>query len=243
MMVNTMKLVISSVAVAFGLLGAQAASAGGYTPAVVEPQVDAVVVTTPVTVGDWQGAYGGVTLGYGFNGDDRFGLKQDGENLGNNLGKLEVKGANAGLRVGYRWQRNKWVVGPELSFEGGNVKDDFDLVTDGTTANVESKLRNKVALAVKAGYEVNPNTLVFGTAGVTRGSFDYSLGSAKEKYNSTGYVLGLGVERKVTERMSVTGEVEHNGFKSEDVEFNNSGVTTEATPEFTNVKLGLNFKF
>lgn len=240
MMVTSMKSVISSVAVLAGFLGATAANAGGYTPAVVDP-----VVVEPVTevapVGEWQGAYGGVTLGYAFGGDDRFGLQDGNGNLvQDDLGNTEISGVNGGLRVGYRWQRNKWVVGPELSVEGGSVKDSFTV--DGTDTEVESKLKNRVALVLKTGYEVQPNTLAYGIAGVSRGSFDVDYGDLSESYNTNGYVFGVGVERKINERMSVTGEIEHNALKGKTVEFDN-GLSTRATPEYTNVKLGLNFKF
>ena len=237
-MVMDMKTVLSSLAVV-AAFGATAANAGGYTPAVVEP-VPVAPVAEVAPVGDWQGAYGGATLGYGFRGDDRVGYWTGGTLVDENLGNTELHGLNAGLRVGYRWQRNKWVFGPELSVEGGNVKDSFDNATYG---EVESKLKNQVALKMKTGYEVQPNMLVFGTAGVSRGSFDYKIGNLSESYTANGYVFGLGVERKINERMSVTGELERNYYKRETVKFGNTGVSTEATPAFTNVKLGLNFKF
>lgn len=234
-----MKFVISSVAVLAGVLGAQAATAGGYTPAVVETTVvEPIAEVAPA--GDWQGAYGGLTLGYAFNGDDRVGLREGGSFLDRNVGNSKLTGITGGLRVGYRWQRNKWVVGPELSIEGGNVDDSFTI--DGTNVDVESKVKNKATLRVKTGYEVQPNMLAYGIFGVSRGSFEYSVGDLNETYKDTGYVFGLGVERKVTERMSVTGEIEHNAFRGETIEFDN-GVTTKATPRHTNVKLGLNFKF
>ena len=55
-------------------------------------------------------------------------------------------------------------------------------------------------------------------------------------------MLGLGVERKLTDRMSVTGEYEYANFGSTDVELA-PGVVSVATPEHSNVKLGLNFSF
>ena len=233
-----MKYAFSSLAVV-AAFGATTAHAGGYTPAIVEP-VPAAPVVEVAQAGDWQGAYGGVSLGYAFRGDDKVGYWTNGTLVDENIGKAELHGLNGGLRVGYRWQRNKWVFGPELSVEGGNVKDSFNNATFG---EVESKLKNQVALKMKTGYEVQPNMIVFGTAGVSRGSFDYKIGNLSESYTANGYVFGLGVERKVNDRMSVTGEVERNYFKRETVKFGNTGISTEASPAFTNVKLGLNFKF
>ena len=60
-------------------------------------------------VGSWQRACGGVCLGYAFGGDDELGFSAP------SLGNLRLEGANGEIRVGHRWQRNKWVVGPERS--------------------------------------------------------------------------------------------------------------------------------
>ena len=231
-------------------LSAAAASAGGFTtapePVVVEP------VIMPVTVGNWQGGYVGATLGYGFNGDDNFGFDYGAGEVPS-LGKLEVSGWNGDLHAGYRWQRDRWVFGPELSIMGGAVDDSFDLPAgtivdtvagpvDLSGEEVESKVKSVLALKFKTGYEVQPNTLVFGTVGYQRGDFDLKVAGEGYSYKADGYVLGLGVERMINDRWSVTGEIEHNEFDKEEVELA-TGVYTNASPSFTNVKVGVNFKF
>ena len=55
-------------------------------------------------------------------------------------------------------------------------------------------------------------------------------------------IRSLGAEKKLTERMSLTGEYEYANFGKEVLE-DGLGASTRATPEFHNVKLGLNFKF
>lgn len=242
-----MKYALSTLAVA--ALTAGAANAGGYTPVVV----DTAPVVTPVTVapvGNWAGGYVGGTLGYAFGGDDVVGLRDTTTDaLADDLGKLEIGGANASLRAGYRWQRGNLVFGPELSVEGGSIDDEIDL-TDAAGADLGLSASNEVnhviALKMKTGYEVAPNTLVFGTAGIARGDFTYTLAadggaSASEDYTANGYVFGVGVERKVSDRMSITGEIERNHFKRETVDF--GPVTTEASPSYNNIKLGVNFSF
>ena len=78
-------------------------------------------VAAPVA-SEWQGAYAGITLGYAFGGDDDIGARPPGIDIGN----AELSGANAGLRLGYRWQRDRWVVGPELAYVAGDISDDFE---------------------------------------------------------------------------------------------------------------------
>ncbi len=222
--------------VALGVAGA--AQAGGYVaPALEVEPVAPTVVAAPV--GDWQGAYVGGTLGYAFNGDDRIGRNAP---TGDDLGLAEISGANAGLRVGYRWQRDRWVFGPELSIEGGNIKDRFDYVDGATSGTFELKVNWVAALKMKAGYEVQPGTLLFGTLGVNKGDFTYDNNGTDLDYDATGYVVGIGAERMINDRVSLTGEYEFNDFGRTDFDLT-QGVRTQATPEFHNVKLGVNFKF
>ncbi|AXC51099.1 porin family protein [Paracoccus suum] len=230
---------ISSLALAAaGLVGAQAANAGGYTPAVVEPPVT-VAPVVETQVGNWQGAYVGATLGYATGEKDRIGLTENGQLIDPEIGDTKIRGVNGGVHVGYRWQRDRWVFGPELSFEGGSVDDSF---TTASGVKVESKLKSKAALKLKTGYEVQPNMLVYGIAGVANGKYEYKYGDYNDDYTANGYVFGIGVERQINERMSVIGEIERNQFDKEKVELV-PGITTTASPSYTNVKVGLNFKF
>ena len=224
------------------LAAATAASGGGY----IAPEVDPVIVepvAAVVPVGNWQGAYGGVGLGYAFGGDDQVGF--DGSP---SFGDLKLKGANGEVRLGYRWQRDKWVVGPEVSLMGGDIKDSIAIVGGPGPAGVtevESSVNSVLALKLKTGYEVQPNTLVYGTAGIARGDFTMSYLGVDSDYKANGYVFGMGVERMVSDRMSVTAGIERNHFKKEVVAVGGlvPAVTTAATPTFNNVKLGVNFKF
>ncbi|WP_134725025.1 outer membrane protein [Paracoccus luteus] len=224
-------------AVAAAIIAAGAAHAGGFTaPTVDVAPVEPVVIAAEP--GDWAGGYAGVTLGYAFGGDDVVGAFAGDTFLGD-LGTEELSGANAGIRAGYRWQRNRWVVGPEISYQAGDISDEFDLAAGGT---FESQVDSLLAVKLKTGYAVRPDTLVYGIAGWQRGDFTYDVAGVESEYDADGYVVGLGAERKLTDRMSVTGEWEYSDFGNTDVEIA-PGVTTTATPKFSNVKLGLNFKF
>lgn len=218
------------------------ANAGGYAPPVVETVPVAVITETPVTA--WAGGYVGATLGYAFGGDDRVGLSDsaDGSFLGD-IGELKLKGANGGIRAGYRWQFDKWVVGPELGFEFGDIKGD----TRGTIASVagdisaESKIKNVVALRLKTGYAVAPDMLVYGIAGIGYADIDYTVGGQTEGYKKSGYILGLGVEKQINERVSLTGEYEFADFGKKDLGY--GSVDSEATPKYSNIKVGVNYRF
>lgn len=206
-----------------------AAHAGGYVAPMIE--VEPLVTAAP----SWQGAYVGATLGYAFGGDDRIGNRPPGADLG----KAELSGANLGLRLGYAWQRDRWVYGPEIGITGGSIKDSFD-TADG---RFESKVNHMLALRLKAGYLVQDDTLLYGIAGWQRGDFTYDDLGTEVDYDADGYVLGLGVEKRLSERWSVTGEYEYANFGRTDVTLPVSGGASVATPEHSNVKLGVNYRF
>lgn len=225
-------------AAAFLALGAVAANAGGYTAPVVETGVVTPVIEA-APVADWAGGYAGLTLGYAFSGDDDMGVNDGTGTV--TPGALELSGANAGIRAGYRWQRDRWVFGPELGFEGGKIDD--TLSADGYEGS--SEIKNVLALRMKTGYVLDNGMMVYGIAGVARAKIDYSVegnGAAiDDSYSKTGYIVGLGAEKMLTERLSVTGEYEYANFGKETV--SDGTFSTNATPDYHNVKLGLNFRF
>lgn len=234
-----------------------AAQAGGFIAPV---ETTPIVAATPAPVASWGGAYGGVALGYSFGADDEIGLDvfKNGkrEFRRTKLSDVKISGPTVDLHAGYRWQLSRWVYGPELSIEGGSVDDekDFNLTEpdgDIVKLNAKSSVNYIASLTFKAGYLMNPQTMVYGSAGVVHGDFDYKLvtevGSYSKDYSAQGYALGLGVERQLTDRMSVFAEYQYRDFGSEnltfsDTESNSSGVTV-ATPKHQNIKMGINFSF
>ena len=129
--------------------------------------------------------------------------------------------------------------GEKVKDAAGDIKDDFDY---GIGRHFESKLNHTIALKLKTGYLVRPDMLVYGIAGWQKGDFTYDLGGVERDYDADGYVVGLGGEKKLTERLSLTGEYEYSDFGRTDVDIF-TDVVSKATPSFSNVKLGLNFKF
>lgn len=249
------KQILAPLAVAAALT-AGAANAGGYIAPVVQDEIP--VIVAPVVTPTWQGAYLGGTLGYACCGDDRVGFHTAADAYRGDIGTLEIGGFNGGLRAGYRWQRDQWVFGPELGYEIGRISD--DLTYTGTynnravTGEASNDVNSVLALRFKTGRLVDENTLVYGIAGLARGNFDYEVrrtsaitGGTEMNYGRVegmtmnGYVLGLGAERRVNERMSLTGEWEYANFGSKDVQVGN--LTTVATPKYHNFRIGLNYRF
>lgn len=233
-------LALAAIAAAPFALVAAGAQAGGLIAPVMETPIE-VIEPAPVA-GAWQGGYAGLTLGYAFGGDDTVGISDTASDrfLGN-AGKLELSGANAGLRVGYRWQKDRWVFGPELGYDAGSIKDDATGTVAGVDYDTSSEIKNVLALRMKTGYAVQPDLLVYGIAGIARADIEYKQNGADDSYKKTGYIVGLGAEKMINDKWSITGEYEYANFGKEERVF--GAVSTEATPDYHNVRLGLNFKF
>lgn len=215
--------------------------AGGLAEPVFEPVVTAVP-ETPTEVATWSGLYIGATLGYAFNGDDRLGIRDaaSGELLGD-AGKMSPSGAQAGLRIGYRWQRGSVVFGPELGFTAADISDSASGVVDGIAYTGESTVSDLLALRFKTGFVTTSGLMAFGTLGVARASVDYRLNGLSADYTATGYIAGLGLEKAINDSWSLTGELEYISLGRETRTF--GPVTTEATPSHTSVNVGLNYRF
>lgn len=205
-----------------------------------------------------RGGYGGVSLGYSFGADDVIGQHylRNGDTLGRRTGldNVRLEGATVDLHA-YRWERGDWVFGPELAIEGGAVDNTRDYVAPAqglgpdTDYMLESKVNWIATLAFKTGYRVNPQTLLYGTAGVNHGDFDYTLsldsGSETVGYTQNGGMPGLGLERKLSDRVSMVAEYQYRQFGKTDNHYpgESESLRTEATPEHQNIKLGVNFRF
>jgi outer membrane immunogenic protein len=128
---------------------------------------------------------------------------------GLSLGKIDTDhddGIVGGVQLGYNWQANQFVYGVEGDISVSN-SDSIDWL---------GSLRGRL------GYLIQPNLLVYGTAG---------LGFVSASETDTGFVWGLGVEGKFTPTMSA--RVEYLSFNNDSVHGDGANV----------IRAGLNFKF
>ncbi len=226
-------------------LATQGAQAGDIGPAPAEP-----VVTAPMP--DWTGFYGGVSVGTVFGADDRVGHTNRFGRLLTSPGDLDLEGVNYGVRLGWRIQVPNFappaVFGVELGYDdGGSVDDGF-----ATASHVAgSELEHVFGLRFKGGVtSQSRRTFFYGQLGYVRGDFDYGVvGSAggdvlafSRGFDTDGYALGLGVEHKLTERLSVLAEWEYLDFSKKRL-FDADLSSTLATPDFHNLRIGMNFQF
>lgn len=233
---------ISAIVTSAVVLSAGSAFAGGFVAPVVEAPVAAAPVAKQYGT-SWAGAYVGGEIGYAFGGKDTVGLHDTETNyFYGNAGKLKVHGANVAIHTGYLWQYQDFYFGPELSYRTGSIKDTQNATLLGVDIQTKSKLKNIVTLTWKTAYQFNEgNTLVFGKAGVSNAKVDYSMNGMSNNYSKTGYVVGLGIEQKIDENWSVVGQYEYHHFGSKKRDFDD--VQTTASPSFSNVSVGVNYRF
>ncbi|APX88501.1 hypothetical protein BV394_01140 [Brevirhabdus pacifica] len=171
----------------------------------VAVQEPVVIAPAPVYVAsqDWTGGYVGANLGYG---------KLDTPANG------EAEGVLGGVHAGYLYDMGNYVVGGEIDYNAADMD-----VSTGT-----GKIEDLARLKLKAGYDLG-RTLVYGQVGgaLAQGTFN------GVEQDGSGYLVGLGTAYKVSDSVSVGGEVNYQEFKDFGNSTNDlSGTTATARVSF-----------
>ncbi|PRY23185.1 putative outer membrane protein [Aliiruegeria haliotis] len=119
-----------------------------------------------------------------------------------------------GVQAGHDWQIDNWVVGLGVDSYHGEIGTGF--------GNLDSLSRVKV----RGGYAFG-DTLAYVSAGA-------SYGMSRDFGNDWGYSAGIGVEHRISERVSLTGEISQHRFD----DFNKLG-----SLDATTVSVGVNYRF
>lgn len=219
-------------------LGLSAVALPAFAGGPVVPAPEPVVAPAPAS---FAGAYAGADLGYAFGGQDRVGANP----IDRDVGEIELGGALLSLHGGYRWQQpgSRVVYGVEAMATAADVDDEVS--EDGFDSSAD--LKWTASLRGTLGYAVRPDTLVYGFAGYTVGKADYTVRGAGDAVNEDldldGYVVGLGMERMITDKWSVRGEYEYTNFGKEEVRSDAGTFTTSATPDYHTLRVGVNYRF
>lgn len=166
------------------------------------------VVIAPAAESNWSGAYVGGTLGYG---------KIE---ASNGVASESKNAASVGVFGGYRYDLGNVVIGGELGLGLNKVELAPGIDQDQT-----------ISLRATLGTPLNKDTLVYGAVGLVNTRI--SAGPFSEREN--GLQLGLGLERKISSKISVGGEITHSKFSN----FANSGVDLKDTR--LNARVSYNF--
>ncbi|MBK5947723.1 hypothetical protein CCR83_15015 [Rhodobacter veldkampii DSM 11550] len=191
---------------------------------------------------DWSGRYVGLSLGTAFLSDDSVRLRPSGDTPG----KLELNGTQAGVQIGWNRQFGDLVWGIEADLQAGRVRDSLR----NADLRGESHVDRSASLRLRLGYAMG-NGLIYGMSGLTLGALDYRVTGTDSagapvaidhSGNDWGYTYGLGYEQALAGGdWTLRGEISYQNFGRTTV---SDGVnSTEATPEFHSLRLGLNRRF
>jgi outer membrane immunogenic protein len=174
---------------------------------------------------DWSGLYAGINAGGGGTAND---------------GDVSPSGGFFGGQVGYNWQgvfgmgRN-WVLGVEADIQGSGIDD--SIPGEKSSLNWFGTVRGRL------GYAFGP-TLVYGTGGFAFGEVENTFGRSRFTETQTGYVVGGGVEHKLSPTWSVKAEYQFISLDAGDINGAGPlGLTGGDRSEVNTFRVGLNYRF
>ena len=177
-----------------------------------------VAVITPVAAADMYGSRAPAASSYGYQDQGGAGPAS------------QWSGAYAGGQLGYAWGRNG-LHGPQGGVYGGVNTNVGPNIVVGAEAelNISGQTRHTVntgnlvrqssdwnaAVRARAGVAFD-RVMPYATAGIAFADDSVKGFGANSSTTKVGYVVGAGVEGKVSDRISVKGELVHMGFGSTD---------------------------
>jgi outer membrane immunogenic protein len=166
----------------------------------------------PAMADEWDGFYAGIEALYGQ------GHLHDADDNPDVFYNLAPTGVAGGAHFGYRFQNGAFVVGAVADADLGNITQkkapDYPLI-DGVSTTVHELASGRLL----AGYTL-PRTLIYATGGVGWGRFEDANYNNGDQFgpslwqDRTGWVAGVGVEREVTQNLSLGIEYLHYDFGS-----------------------------
>jgi outer membrane immunogenic protein len=192
----------------------------------ITPEAKTIIAAKSEKILNWTGPYVGLNAGYAFHGSSG----GNGTTYTNSF-----TGETVGGQVGFNYQFSSTVIG--VAFDGS-----YSNATDSPTVSgvpITGLAQYESSLRAKAGYLVYPDTLVYLTAGYSVFGGKYTNNNTSDSSTKThnGYVVGAGLERYLTENISLYSEYTYSQYSTEQY---NIGKGDYSQSE---VRLGLNFHF
>lgn len=180
----------------------------------------------------WAGFYIGAHTGYGWGHID----PKDSA-----LGTVSIDGGLVGLHAGYNWQIDNLVAGVEGDLSAGWIDGHRGFASGYQMAGSHDWISS---VRLRLGYSFS-NVLLYATGGIAFAKTNVTLNDGvtafSDKSLQTGYVVGAGMETKLSQMMSVRAEILHYGFGEK--EFSFGGAAVPIRGDETVVRGGLSFHF
>jgi outer membrane immunogenic protein len=210
-----------------------------------------VAYERPYVWGNWSGFYVGANVGYGSSpNNDQLALSGDFPT------GLSPAGAFAGGQIGYNWQFGRLVLGAEADFQGAGISDRVQDLNFGD--NFHSSLDWFGTVRGRLGYGFD-RMLVYATGGFAYGGIHSGvdgplLPGSPYRFDgtATGYVLGAGLEYKLTPTLSIKGEYQYINLGTNDPTnpagapyslIGGGGNSIVRDDAYQTFRMGLNYRF
>ena len=206
-----------------------------------------IIQISPAPIVDWSGIYVGGYLTFGdgsYRQLDYTGVGRVG---------VDVDSAGLGLRYGQNWQNAAAVFGFDVSLQSGvdGIKAQGSRGPYWNCGSGHCNVSIEALMTVRGRYGMvfgNGKTMAYGALGLAVGTIEGGIAASDQQGSSTalGYTAGFGLERMLTDGISVFGEV--NYVDLGDIDFGaasgpgGSGVFYGAG-DFTKVLVGVNYRF
>jgi outer membrane immunogenic protein len=192
---------------------------------------DPYVPVSDVWTGPYIGAFGGYVS-----------LDADGDFEG--VGVTDggpIDGFLLGGQIGYNKQIDSAVLGLEADVAYSNASGFVDAEGEGTDVDLEflATVRGRAGML----FGETDSTLLFATAGLAIGDFEAEFeNGASDSATHLGFVVGAGLEHRVTDEISIKAEYNYMKFGNEDYD-DGEGEDVNYDYDGHVVKLGVNFHF
>jgi outer membrane immunogenic protein len=172
--------------------------------------------SVPMMATNWAGAYVGGNLGYAF-----------GQARG-----ADLDGFKAGVQLGVNFQTDRLVYGAELDLGYGGI--DYRGFADTFRQKWIGSGRARVGYAFD-------RFMPFVTGGIAFTNATMKAGGAKESNTHVGYVIGIGGEMMVTDKLSASLQLLHYRFNSQT--YNVLPAARNANIVTNELRIGVNYRF
>jgi len=197
----------------------------------------------------WTGFYIGVNGG-GAWGESRY----DFTGVGTTTGNFNISGGFVGGTFGYNWQVTNWVLGIEGDIDAADIKGSALCPNPSFTCAVKDEWLATVR--GRLGFLVNPNWLIYGTAGLAVGGFKHAYTETRpgvatrattDSDTRAGWTAGGGVEYAFTRQWSLGVEYLYMDFGTSSLNEPVTGPVPSSAATFDDkshvVRAKVNYKF
>jgi outer membrane immunogenic protein len=199
---------LRSILFVFSLLGAFTSATSAQAGNIFDDSSPGVSI-------DWSGLYAGLHGGYGWS-RQATGLGQD----------IDIDGWLAGGHLGLQRQFDRWVLGIEASYTGGDLDGSTTIGSGALAVNIATSVSDLLMITGRLGYAWH-DRLFYVKGGYASADVDFTITTPGGMYSSNsrldGWTAGIGFERMITRNVSFGLEYNYIDLGGTNLSFSGGG--------------------